>query len=197
MSTQKTVPKVYRSISHSSQKPKTTQISISCCCVRHSVMSDSLWLYGLQPTRLLCPWDSPGKNTGMGCHFLLQGIFLPQGSNLHLLHLLHHRCVLYTNSATWEQCLETIQIFQILKRLIKTRWCKKKIFIAKLLMANTRKGSVDNSRTCLEVVLYKMLLTKNVTALRMYLLFLERGYLPLLFIKQSVMTLFFFALHTT
>ena len=32
-------------------------------------------------TRLLCPWDSPGKNTGVGCHFLLQGIFLTQGSN--------------------------------------------------------------------------------------------------------------------
>ena len=32
------------------------------------------------------PWDSPGKNTGVGCHFLLQGIFLTQGSNLHLLH---------------------------------------------------------------------------------------------------------------
>ena len=64
-------------------------------------------------------------------------------------------------------------------------------------MASTRKGSVDNSRACLEVVLYKMLLTKNVTALRMYLLFLERGYLPLLFIKQGVITVFFFALHTT
>jgi len=32
----------------------------------------------------LCPWDFPGKNTGMGCHFLLQVIFLTQGSNLHL-----------------------------------------------------------------------------------------------------------------
>ena len=40
-------------------------------------------------TRLLCPWDSPGKNTGVGCHFLLQGIFLTQGSNPSLLHLLH------------------------------------------------------------------------------------------------------------
>ena len=39
--------------------------------------------------RLLCPWDSPGKNTGVGCHFLLQGIFLTQGLNLNLLHLLH------------------------------------------------------------------------------------------------------------
>ena len=33
-----------------------------------------------------CPWDFPGKNTGVGCHFLLQGIFLTQGSNPHLLH---------------------------------------------------------------------------------------------------------------
>ena len=32
--------------------------------------------HGLQPTRLLCPWDFPGKNTGVGCHFLFQGIFL-------------------------------------------------------------------------------------------------------------------------
>ena len=35
-------------------------------------MSDSVRLHGLQPTRLLRPWDSPGKNTGVGCHFLLQ-----------------------------------------------------------------------------------------------------------------------------
>ena len=38
--------------------------------------------------RLPCPWDHPDKNTGMGCHFLLQGIFLTQRSNLHLLLLL-------------------------------------------------------------------------------------------------------------
>jgi len=49
-------------------------------------MSDSLQPYGLQPVRLLCPWDSPGKNTAVGCRALLQGIFLTQGSNLHLLH---------------------------------------------------------------------------------------------------------------
>ena len=39
-----------------------------------SVMSDSLPPHGLQPTRLLCPWDFPGKSTGVGCYFL-QGIF--------------------------------------------------------------------------------------------------------------------------
>ena len=49
-------------------------------------MSDSLQPHGLQPTRLLCPWDSPGKNTGVGCHSLLQGIFSTQGQNLDLQH---------------------------------------------------------------------------------------------------------------
>ena len=52
----------------------------------HSVVSDSLRRWGLQPTRLLCPWDSPGKSTGVGCHFLLQGISLTQGSNPDLPH---------------------------------------------------------------------------------------------------------------
>ena len=41
--------------------------------------------HGLQPTRLLRPWDFPGKSTGVGCHFLLQGIFLTQGLILGLL----------------------------------------------------------------------------------------------------------------
>ena len=51
-------------------------------------MSESLQVCGLQPTRLLCPWDFPGQDTGLGCHFLLQRIFPTQGSNLCLLHLL-------------------------------------------------------------------------------------------------------------
>ena len=48
-----------------------------------------VWLlqpHGLWPASLLCPWGSPGKNTGGGCHALLQGIFPTQGSNPHLLH---------------------------------------------------------------------------------------------------------------
>ena len=44
-----------------------------------------LWPYGLQPTRLLCPWDSPGKNTGVGCYSSLQEIFHTRGWNPHLL----------------------------------------------------------------------------------------------------------------
>ena len=43
-----------------------------CCCLVASVMSDSVRPHRQQLTRLLCPWDSPGKNTGVGCHALLQ-----------------------------------------------------------------------------------------------------------------------------
>ena len=54
--------------------------------VSHSVMSDSLQLHGLQPTKLLCPWNSVGKNTGVASHSLLQRIFPTQGSSPGLLH---------------------------------------------------------------------------------------------------------------
>ena len=43
-----------------------------CCCCVASVVSDSVWPHRRQPTGLPHPWDSPGKNTGVGCHFLLQ-----------------------------------------------------------------------------------------------------------------------------
>ena len=43
-----------------------------CCCCVVSVMSNSVRPYRQKPTRLPRPWDSPGKNTGVGCHFLLQ-----------------------------------------------------------------------------------------------------------------------------
>ena len=57
-----------------------------CVC---AVVSDSLRPRGLRPVRFLCPWDFPGKNTRTGCHFLLQGIFLTQGSNPIFFRLLH------------------------------------------------------------------------------------------------------------
>ena len=53
------------------------EASFGCC----SVTSDSLQPLGLEPARPLCPWDSPGQNTGVGCRFLLQGIFPTQGLN--------------------------------------------------------------------------------------------------------------------
>ena len=70
------------------------KIFMSVCYVA-SVVSDSLQPYGLQPSRLLCPWDSLGNNTGVGCHALLQGLFPTQGSNPCLLGVLHWQQVLY------------------------------------------------------------------------------------------------------
>ena len=63
--------------------------------VSHSVMPDSLRSHGLQPITLLCPWGFPGKDIGVVCHFLLQGIFPTQGSNPGLLHC---RQILYQPS---------------------------------------------------------------------------------------------------
>ena len=45
------------------------------CVLIHSVVSSSSWPHGPWPARLLCPWDSPGKNTGVGSHALLRGPF--------------------------------------------------------------------------------------------------------------------------
>ena len=55
-------------------------------CVNHSVVSDSLRSHGLYPSRLLCPWNSPGKDTGVGCYSPLHQIFLIQGLNPILPH---------------------------------------------------------------------------------------------------------------
>ena len=61
-----------------------------CMChigvMRWRLINQFWWSHGLQPARLFCPWNSPAKNTGVGCHALLQGIFPTQGSNLGLPH---------------------------------------------------------------------------------------------------------------
>ena len=68
-----------------------------------------LWSHGLQPTRLFCTCDFPGKNTGEGCHFLLQGIFLTQELNPCLL---LGRWILY-HWAIWEASVSNV-ILQIM-----------------------------------------------------------------------------------
>ena len=55
---------------------------LSCSVVSNSIIRP----HELQPARLLCPWDSPGQNTGVGCHAFLQGILPIQRLNLCLLH---------------------------------------------------------------------------------------------------------------
>ena len=56
---------------------KSLQLHLTLC----NTIDYSLWL--------LCPWDSPGKNTGVDCHVFPQGLFRTQRLKLHLLHMLH------------------------------------------------------------------------------------------------------------
>ena len=63
-----------------------------------SVMSHSLWPRALWPAKLLCQWDFSGKNTGVGCPFLLQGMFLTQRFKPCLLHC---RYILYYQETSW------------------------------------------------------------------------------------------------
>ena len=63
------------------------KLTARCACMLScSVVSDSLQPHGLYPARLLHPWDFPDKDTGVGCHLILQRIFLTQGSNPGLPH---------------------------------------------------------------------------------------------------------------
>ena len=95
---------LYSSVYFQNFCPHLCPQSSPCCAML--VASDSLRPHGLQPTRLLCPLHSPGQNTGVGCHALLQGIFLTQGLSLCLLCLLHWQADFFffflTTSDTWE-----------------------------------------------------------------------------------------------
>ena len=89
--------------------------------------SHELW-----PARLFCPWDSPGKNTGVDCHFLLQVIIPTQGSNPGLLHC---RWILYRLSHQGSQfmCVLSINIYPIrnewqIKNFKLTKACWYNIF---------------------------------------------------------------------
>ena len=76
------------------------------------VVSDSLWPHGLWPTRLLWPWNSPGKNTRVGSHSLLQRFFPTQGLNPGILncrkilyHLSHQESPKYLKNICWYSLL--------------------------------------------------------------------------------------------
>ena len=87
--------------------------------------------HGLLPTRLLRPWNFPGKNTGVGHHFLLQGIFPTQGSNTGLLHcswILYHLSHQESPSLGIHHLIKSVSVqfssVQLLShvRLFATQW---------------------------------------------------------------------------
>ena len=79
-----------------------------CCCHCCSVTSNSLQPHGLQPARFLCPWDSPGKNTGKGFHFLLRDLPDPGMEAVSLM------LDGFTTRAIWEA--HSIQVAQHIKQ---------------------------------------------------------------------------------
>ena len=93
------VPRCSALLSHKLEQRLFIQIILwwwfSCSC------PTLLQPHGLWPSRVLCPWDCPGQNTGVGFHFLLEGIFLAQGSNPSLLHC---RWILYQLSHQGSPC---------------------------------------------------------------------------------------------
>ena len=76
-------------------------LSVSC-----PVVSDSLQPHGLQPSRLLCPWDFPGGNTGVSCHSLLPGDLPSSGMELQDYFLSHRESLGCLESTFWFSCSE-------------------------------------------------------------------------------------------
>ena len=79
---------IYKFTEFKTQEKLEINLFCGCCLVSKLCLTFFFYhqMYRLWPARLLCPWDFPGKNTGVGCHFLLQGVFLTQELNLHILH---------------------------------------------------------------------------------------------------------------
>ena len=83
--------------------------TIICKSMSHSIMSDFVTPW-TAATRILCPWNSPARNTGVGSRSLLQGIFLTQELNLGLL---HHRQILCHLSPQESPIICTVMHFQL------------------------------------------------------------------------------------
>ena len=107
-----------------SGKQQSDSVVHTCVCVFVCVLvlQSRMTLYNLMDCGLpgsSCPWNSLGKNTGMGCHFLLQGIFLMQGSNLGLLRcrqtlsIWATREVPYTHTHTHTHIYKAIYILRL------------------------------------------------------------------------------------
>ena len=98
-----------------------TECVLECACSVSSVVFNSLLPYGLQLTRLLCPWDSAGRNTGVGCHAFLQGIFRIPGIKLTFACVSFIAGRFFTHWATWEALNK--QLLLLLSRFSRVWLC--------------------------------------------------------------------------
>ena len=109
------------------------------CVFNHSVLSNSLWPHELYPARLLCAWNFPGKNTGVGCHYLFQGIFPTQGLNSRLLYLLHWQ----VGSLLPPHGKPSLYLMKISQNRFKSAECTE-MFVASLFTEKRKIGSNSN-----------------------------------------------------
>ena len=112
----------------------TRDIMVSLCVCMCVCAQSCLTLckpMDLQPARLLCPWNFPSKNTGVGCHSLFQGIFPTQGSNPSNLGLLHWQAdlpIVAPGKLIWFLCkqshlfLAAFKIFSLFRLLAFFPW---------------------------------------------------------------------------
>ena len=90
----------------------------NCCCLVAKSCPTPLKPHGLQPARFLCPWDFPGKNIGVGCQFLLQGLFMTQGSKPCLLH--YRKILEYSGLISFRiEWFDLLAVHGILKSLLQ------------------------------------------------------------------------------
>ena len=135
----------------------TCSMNIFHLCVRvclvASVMFDSVQPYRLQPARLLCLWDFPGKNTGVDSHAFLQGIFLTQGLNPCLL-LSRIADGFFTHWATWKGIfLLSVQFSSVLSPV----W----LFATPWTAAQQASLSITNSQSLLKLMSIKLVMPSN------------------------------------
>ena len=138
-------------------------------------MSDSLWPYDNKPTRLLCTWNSPEKDTEVGSHSLLQGIFLTQGSNLGLL---YWRQILYNLSYQGSRLKWTIQIQFTYSIMYPFKMCNSFWVLTNILLWNSHK--IQDTMFILHQIVSLLIIQMNLTPYWIYFFYLNLCILLLL-----------------
>ena len=146
-----------------------------CAVLSRSVVSDSL-----QPSRLLCPWNSPGKKTRVGCHFLLQGIFPTQGSKPGLTHC---RQILYQLSHQGSPYIPLFPLFSSVQSFNCVQ-----LFVTPWTVARQASLSLTNSWNLLKLMSSNSVMPFNHLILCCLLLLLPSIFLSIrIFSSESVL----------
>ena len=163
------------------------------CVLSHSVMSNSLQPHGLQPARLLCPWNFPGNNTGVGCHCLLQGIFVTQGSNLCLLCLPHGRQILY-HCTIWEVMYIYIYIYALSIYRERERERQRESIYLHMYIFKCNSYAYENTYKCIYII-HTLYITHTYKYIYLFQILSAIGYYKMLNIVSCAMQKILIAIY--